>query len=64
MWYTHRHFRHPVHPQNQVRPHPPTMESNDMQRIPVPVMIAAGIILALIALALYGYTAGLWEVAP
>jgi type VI protein secretion system component VasF len=60
MWYTGRHFRHPVHPQNQVRPHPPT-RANDMQRIPVPVIIAAAIIMALIAVALYGYTAGLWE---
>lgn len=62
MWYTARHVRpHPVHPQYRVVPNP---TKATMQRIPVPVIIAAGIILGLIALALYGYSAGLWEAVP
>lgn len=63
MWYSARHVRHPVHPQYRVVPNP-RREAPDMQRIPIPVIIAAGIIMALIAIALYGYTAGLWETAP
>lgn len=63
-WYSSRHFRHPVHPQQQVNPCPPTMRANDMQRIPVPVWIAAAIILGLIAIALYGYSSGFWGPSP
>lgn len=33
-----------------------------MRNIPVPVWITIGIILALIAIAIYGYSSGLWEV--
>lgn len=63
MWHTSRHFQHPVHPQHHVTPYP-TKGTNDMPNVPVPVWIAAAIILGLIAIAFYGYTAGLWETAP
>lgn len=36
----------------------------DIRHIPIPVWIAAAIILGLIVLALVGYGAGLWEPQP
>jgi hypothetical protein len=59
MWYTARHFRHPVHPQQRVTPHPST-EMN----VPIPVWIFIGVVVGMIGLALASYSMGLWDTMP